>query len=137
MKLCSACLLGLKCRYNNKSSKNEKVIELSKMEALIPVCPEELGGLPTPREPSEIKSGKVFSISGKNVTQYFMRGAEETLRIVMLHGIKEAIFKQKSPSCGCGQIYDGSFTGKLIHGNGITTELLIKNNIKVISDEDL
>ena len=137
MKLCSACLLGIKCRYNGGSSENKKIIELSRKETFIPVCPEELGGLTTPREPSEIINGKVLSASGKDVTENFIKGAMKTLKIAQLNDIKEAIFKQKSPSCGLGLIYDGSFTGKLIHGNGITAELLIRNGIKVISECNL
>ncbi len=137
MKLCSACLLGRKCRYNGSSFENKKIIDLSKREVLLPVCPEELGGLPTPREPSEIMEGKVFSISGKDLTMNFIKGAEETLKIAQRHGIKEAILKQNSPSCGFGQIYDGSFSGKLLHGNGITAELLIANNIKIIPESCL
>lgn len=137
MKLCSACLLGIKCRYDNKSKPNKKVIELSKKEVLIPVCPEQLGGLPTPRENSERKGKKVITISGKDETENFERGAREVLKLAGLFGIKEAIFKQKSPSCGCGQIYDGTFSGKLIKGDGVTTELLKKNGLKVITEEDL
>jgi len=137
MKLCSACLLGIRCRYDGKSKRNRKVIELTKKEILIPVCPEQLGGLPTPREPAEQKGKKVFTRSGKNVTKKILKGAKEVLRVAELFGIKEAILKQKSPSCGCGKIYDGTFTGKLIKGDGVTTSLLKKNKIKVISEEDL
>lgn len=137
MKLCSACLLGIRCRYNGEASENKKVIELSKRETLIPVCPELLGGLSTPRESSEISFGKVFSISGKDVTRNFTEGAEETLKIARLHQIKEAILKQKSPSCGYGLIYDGSFKNNIIAGNGITAELLTKNGIRIISDDKI
>lgn len=137
MKLCSACLLGIKCRYDGKSKRNRKAIELTKKEILIPVCPEQLGGLVTPREPAEQREKKVFTKSGKDVTQNFKKGAKEALKIAKLFGIKEAILKQKSPSCGCGKIYDGTFTGKLIKSDGVTTSLLKKNKIKVISEEDL
>ena len=106
MKLCSACLLGVKCRYDSRDKRNEKVIELAKKETLIPFCAEQAGGLSTPREPAEIQDGKVLTKSGKDVTENFQRGAEETLNIVKLYGIKEAILKTKSPSCGYGQIYD-------------------------------
>ncbi len=91
----------------------------------------------TPREFSEQKDGKVITESGKDVTENFERGAEEVLKLARLLGIKEAIFKQKSPSCGCGKIYDGTFSGKIIEGDGITTSLLKKNGIGVISEEDL
>ena len=137
MKLCSACLLGIKCRYDGKSKSDEKVIELSKKEVLIPVCPEQLGGLPTPREPSEQKGNNVITQSGKDVTESFLRGAEEVLKLAKLLNIKEGILKQKSPSCGCGKIYDGTFSKNLIKGDGITTALLKRNGIKVITEENL
>jgi len=137
MKICSACLLGIKCRYDGKAKRNRKVVNLLRREILIPVCPEQLGGLPTPREPAERRGRKVYMKSGKDVTEYFGKGAKEVLRIAKLFGIKEAVLKQKSPSCGCGQIYDGTFSRKIIKGDGITTSLLKKNKIKVITEEDL
>ena len=137
MKLCSACLLGIKCRYDSKSKPNKKVMELLKKEVLIPVCPEQLGGLPTPRENREIRGKKVITKSGRDETKNHKMGAEETLKLAKLFGIKEAILKQKSPSCGYGKIYDGTFSRKLIKGDGITTALLKKNKIKVITEEDL
>lgn len=137
MKLCSACLLGIECRYDGKSKTDKKVLELAKKEKLIPVCPEQLGGLPTPRPPSEQREGKVITKTNKDVTREFIKGAEEVLKIAKLFGIKEAIFKQKSPSCGCGKIYDGSFTGNLIKGDGVATALLKKNGIKVVTEENL
>ncbi len=137
MKLCSACLLGINCRYDGESKPNEKVIELSKKETLIPVCPEQLGGLRTPREASEQKDGKVFTKTGVEVTTQFKKGAEEVLKTAKRLGIKEAILKQRSPSCGCGQIYNGNFDGTIIEGDGVTTKLLKENGIKVISEEEL
>lgn len=137
MKLCSACLLGAKCYYNGKSKPDKKVLELSTREKLVPVCPELLGDLPIPRDPSERKGDRVITRSGKDVTVNFKKGAEETLKIAKKLNIKEAIFKQKSPSCGMGEIYDGSFSGRIIEGNGVTTELLIKNGIKIIPEESL
>jgi uncharacterized protein YbbK (DUF523 family) len=130
-------LLGEKCRYDGGSKPNEKIIALSKKEKLVPVCPEQLGGLPTPREPSEQKAKKVFSKSGKDVTAQFENGAKQVLKIAKQLDIKEAILKQRSPSCGAGQIYDGTFSGKIIRGDGVTTALLKKNGIKVSSEEDL
>lgn len=147
MKICSACLLGIKCRYDGESKANEKVLELSQKEILIPVCPEQLGGQSTPRKDAEIYSGngndvlenkaKVVEPSGNNVTTEFINGAEEVLKIAKLFNINEAILKQKSPSCGCGKIYDGTFSKNLINGDGVTTALLKKNGIKVISEDDL
>lgn len=137
MKLCSACLLGIRCRYDGKSKPDKRIIGLSKKEALIPVCPEQLGGLSTPRESSEIKGKRVITVSGKDQTENMKKGAEETLKIAKLFNIKQAILKQKSPSCGCGKIYDGTFSGKIIKGDGVTTALLKKNKIKVISEEDI
>ncbi|MBS7659501.1 MAG: DUF523 domain-containing protein [Candidatus Bathyarchaeia archaeon] len=137
MKLCSACLLGLKCRYDGGHSLNDRVVNLLKEEVLIPICPEQLGGLPTPREPAEIRNGRVLTKSGKDVTENFQRGAEQVLMLAKLMGIKEAILKQGSPSCGCGRIFDGTFTGKLTRGDGVTTTLLKKNGIKVIPDDEL
>jgi len=135
--LCSACLLGIKCRYDGKDKLNKKVIELSKKKILIPVCPEQLGGLSTPREPAEQKGKRVITKSGKDVTQNFKKGAKEVLKLAKLFGSKEAILKQKSPSCGFGKIYDGSFSGQLIKGNGVTAALLKRNKIKIITEEDL
>jgi len=137
MKICSACLLGIKCRYDGKSKRNKKILELAKKEILIPVCPEQLGGLPTPREPAEQKGKKVITKLGKDVTKKFKKGARQVLKIAKLFGVREAILKQRSPSCGCGQIYDGTFSGKIIKGNGVTAALLKRNGIKVISEEEL
>jgi len=137
MKLCSACLLGIKCRYDGKSALNKKIVRLLEKEILIPVCPEQLGGLPTPREPAERRGNRVFTRSGKDVTKEFERGAEQVLRVAKLLGIKEAILKQGSPSCGCGKIYDGSFSKKEIAGDGVTAALLKKNGIRIITDEEL
>src|SRR4030065_502734 len=109
MKLCSACLLGINCRYDGKIIPNDEVIWLAKKEILIPVCPEQLGGLSTPREPSEQKGEKVITILGVDVTRNFIKGAEQVLTLAQIYGIKEAILKQESPSCGCGRIYDGRF----------------------------
>ncbi|MGB9683777.1 MAG: DUF523 domain-containing protein [Candidatus Bathyarchaeota archaeon] len=137
MKLCSACLLGVKCRYNGKSALNRKVVALLKAEVLIPVCPEQLGGLPTPREPAEIRGKRVITRSGKDVTENFLQGARQVLKLAKLFGVKEAVLKQGSPSCGCGRIYNGTFSGKTVKGDGVTTALLKKNGIKVITEEDL
>jgi uncharacterized protein YbbK (DUF523 family) len=137
MKLCSACLLGIKCRFDGQSKPDPRIIAMSKKEVLIPVCPAQLGGLPTPRKPSEQRGGKVITELEDDVTTQFKKGAEEVLAIAQLLGIKEAIFKQRSPACGVGKIYDGNFSERVVKGDGITTALLKKNGVSVISDEDL
>ncbi|MBZ4663401.1 MAG: hypothetical protein JG776_1103 [Caloramator sp.] len=145
MILVSACLLGVCCKYNGGDNKNQKVVDLVKKYNLIPVCPEQLGGLSTPRKPAEITAedakkvldgiGKVVNVCGEDVTENFIKGAYETLKLAKLYDVKIAILKSKSPSCGCGFIYDGSFSGKLKSGNGVTTELLIQNGIKVYTED--
>ncbi len=136
-KLCSACLLGVRCRYDGKSKPNEKVLNLADEETLIPVCPEQLGGLPTPRVAAEQKDGKVVTKDGLDVTDNFERGAQQVLELAKIYGCKEAILKQRSPSCGCGQIYDGTFSGTIIEGDGVTAKLLKENGISVKTEEDL
>lgn len=137
MIIVSACLAGIKCRYDGGDNKNEKVVELVRKGLAIPVCPEQLGGLPTPRDPSEIVAEKVFSNHKIDVTQNFNKGAEETLRIAKLVGCKKAILKQRSPSCGYGKIYDGTFSNIIVDGNGITADLLKQNNIEILTEEEL
>lgn len=137
MKLCSACLLGTKCRYDGSGKANEKVLALAQKETLVPVCPEQLGGLSTPRDPSERKGDKVVMKNGKDVTANFEKGAEQALKIAKQHGIRIAILKQKSPSCGCGKIYDGTFSGTIIDGDGITTKLFKENGIEVLTEDEL
>lgn len=135
--LVSACLLGIDCKYNGKNNKNETVLELLKDHDLIPVCPEIMGGLPTPRIPSEINGNKVITRGGKNVTKQYQKGAEEALKIAKLYNCQTAILKEKSPSCGCGKIYDGKFTGTLIDGDGITARLLKEHGIKITGETSL
>ena len=147
MILVSACLLGINCKYNGDNNKNEKVEEYLKDKQFILVCPEQLGGLTTPREPSEIIEldgngviyGKTSVINNKrlDVTKEFKKGAVEALKIANLYQCKKAILKEGSPSCGSSLIYDGTFKGKKISGVGVTTALLRKNGIEVISENDL
>ena len=132
--LVSACLLGVSCRYDGKSKPNENVIALKDRYNIIPVCPEIMGGLPTPRTASEIQGSQVVMGDGKNVTKEYRKGAEEVLKLCRLFGCKRAVLKEKSPSCGCGKVYDGTFSGKLIDGNGITAKLLIENGIEVFGE---
>lgn len=137
IKLCSACLLGVKCRHDGKSKPDEKVLNLAAKEILMPVCPEQLGGLSTPRTPAEQKGDKVITKEGTDVTVNFTNGAEEVLKLAKLFLVKEVILKQRSPSCGCGQIYDGTFSGTIIDGDGVTAKLLKENGIIVKTEEDL
>ena len=104
---------------------------------LIPICPEIYGGLATPRKPSEIKENRVVNIDNEDVTDNYKKGALETLKIAKILNVHKAILKSKSPSCGKGQIYNGEFNNTLIEGNGITTKLLLENNIEVISDKEI
>ncbi len=135
--LVSACLLGVACRYDGKEKNNNAVIELKDSYNLIPICPEILGGLPTPRDPAEIQGDKVISEKGADVSQKYLRGARESLKIAKLLNIKKAVLKENSPSCGFGYIYDGSFQGRLVEGNGITSKMLVKNKIEVYGESDL
>ena len=145
MILVSACLLGIDCKYNGLNNKNENVLKYLEGKNYVIACPEQLGGLTTPRNPSEIvKIGeheindyKLLSNEGKDVSESFIKGANETLKIARIFNCTEAILKEGSPSCGSSFIYDGSFTGKKISGQGVTTDLLRKNNIKVISENQV
>ena len=133
---CSACLLGVSCRYDGKSKPDKNVVEFSKKEKLFRFCPEQLGGLPTPRPGSEISGGKVINEYGEDISRYLEVGAKKVLELLLQRNIKKVILKQNSPSCGCGSIYDGTFTGNLVPGNGITTKLLKKNRIEVVSEKN-
>jgi len=126
----SACLLGDKCRYDGKGNYNENVKFLREHFDIVPICPEQFGGMKTPRDPSEIRDGgSVISNKGKDVTKYFEKGRDDTLNIVRYFHIKKAVLADKSPSCGVKQIYNGRFNGTLIDGQGITT--LGLNNLGV------
>ena len=135
--LVSACLLGVNCKYSGGSNLCPEVAALRERYHLVPVCPEQLGGLPTPREPAEQRDGLVLTRSGADVTAQFRRGAEEALRLANRLGCRKAVLKSRSPSCGVGSIYDGSFTGTLIPGQGIAAKLLLENGIAVFTEESL
>ena len=132
--LVSACLLGCPCRYDSAVKADPRVLSLMERHTLIPVCPEQLGGLPTPRLPSERREGGVFDRGGKNVTPQYRQGAEEVLRLARLYGCTHAVLKERSPSCGSGQIYDGSFSHVLVPGSGVAAELLAQNGITVLGE---
>lgn len=132
----SACLLGEKVRYDGTGKPVEGIIALSDRYELIPVCPEVLGGLPIPRPRSEIRDGRVFSIDGIDVTKEFKSGADKVLKLCIESGATKAILKAKSPSCGKWRVYDGTFGGILIDGNGIACDLLLENGIVVYDEND-
>ena len=134
--LVSACLLGTPCRYDGTG---KLLAQLEQLQAqghlLIPVCPEILGGLPTPRSPAELqRDGRVVTQDGQDVTSAYHLGAQKTLELALAHGCTAAVLKERSPSCGCGQIYDGTFTHQLIEGSGITAQLLLAHGISVYGE---
>ena len=135
--LVSNCLLGCPCRYKGDGCQNDKILSLAKEHTLIGVCPEQAGGLPTPRAPSEIQGDRIISKEGKDVTEQYMRGAQTALYLSELNNVDFAILKAKSPSCGKGRVYDGTFTGGMRDGNGVTVDLLEKNGIPVYSEDEL
>ena len=135
--LVSACLLGVCCRYDGESKPNAEVIKLREKFTLIPICPEVDGGLPTPRTPSERVGDKVLMRDGRDVTENYQGGAEEALRLARQFGCNAAILKARSPSCGKGQIYDGTFSGTLCQRDGVCAELLAKEGISVYTEEEI
>ena len=135
--LVSACLLGECCRYDGKSKPCERVITLSDTYNLIPICPEVMGGLPTPRIPSEICGELVLMKDGRNVTRNDNNGAQKALEIAIENACTVAVLKEKSPSCGSGLIHNGLFDGGLVEGDGITTQLLKKNGIHVLGESEI
>ncbi len=145
MYIVSACLLGICSRYDGGCFYDDRLVRLAAKGEVIPVCPEQLGGCPTPRDPCEITNGdgggvldgkcRVMSIKGDDVTDKYIKGAEETLKLAKACGADIAILKAGSPSCGFGRIYDGTFSRNSISGNGVTAELLTRNGIKVYSED--
>lgn len=135
--LVSACLLGVCCRYDGESKPCADVIKLREKYTLVPICPEVDGGLPTPRIPSERVGDRVLMRDGRDVTENYRSGAEQALRKAEAFGCGYAILKARSPSCGKGRIYDGSFSGKLTERDGVTAELLQKCGIVVLTEEEL
>ena len=137
--LVSACLMGYNCKYSggNNALSPETLDALRRSFRLIPVCPETAGGLPTPREPSERRGERIVSRDGRDVTAAFQKGAALTLRLAERYGAKRALLKCNSPSCGSGFVYDGSFSGKLVPGDGVTAELLKSRGIAVVGENVL
>ncbi|MCT4661014.1 MAG: DUF523 domain-containing protein [Tissierellales bacterium] len=133
----SACLAGVSCRYDGNANTCKKAQELIKEGKAIIICPEQLGGMETPRTPCEIKDGRVINENGEDKTKEFIKGADEALKICKLYGVKEAILKSGSPSCGYGRIYDGNFSRIKIDGNGITAQKFIEAGIKIKTEKDI
>jgi len=143
MKLVSACLVGVSCRYDGSNAYHEGIFKLFKRGELLPVCPELLAGLGIPRERVELTGdglevlrgkAKAITKSGKDVTPAMVAGAKKVLRIAKLLGVKEAILKSKSPSCGVGLLHDGTFTGRHVKRDGVMAALLKQNRIKVVTE---
>ena len=135
--LVSACLLGVCCRYDGESKPNSEVMKLREKFTLVPICPEVDGGLPTPRIPSERVGERVLMRDGIDVTENYQRGAEEALRLARQFGCKAAVLKARSPSCGKGHIYDGSFSGTLCQRHGVCAELLLDEGISVYTEDEI
>ena len=133
----SACLLGENCKYNGGNNYSKKVRAYTKGHEVIPVCPEVLGGLPIPREPAEIVNCIVSLKDGTSVDKEFRQGAKEALKIVKEQNADIVILQSRSPSCGVNTVYDGSFSGRIISGQGVFADLLRRNGMKVIDVEDL
>ena len=135
--LISACLLGVNCRYNATGKMIPELEELISKHLLIPICPEQLGGLSTPRSPAEIRGESVINKDSVDLTAEFIRGAEETLKLAKIYNCKFAILKERSPSCGSGKIYDGTFSKTIVDGDGFTAKLLKENGIKIIGETEI
>ena len=135
--LVSACLLGENCKYSSGNNYNQAVCDFARGHQVVPVCPEVLGGLPTPRCPAEIVQGVVTNKEGINVDREFRAGAAKALAIAKENGVELAILQSRSPSCGVKEIYDGTFSGGLINGNGITSVLLLIKGVKFINESVL
>lgn len=135
--LISACLMGVQCRYDGGSQALTALDALMERYELIPVCPEQLGGLSTPRTPAERQGDRVVDREGRDVTEAFCRGADQACHIARLYGARLALFKARSPSCGCGEIYDGSFSGHRIPGSGVTTDQLTGMGVVVFNEADV
>lgn len=135
--LVSACLLGTACRYDGQSQPIQGIEALLESCEAIPVCPEQLGGLSTPRSPAERRDGRVVNRTGDDVTDAFARGAAQTLEFARLYGAKIALLKSRSPSCGSREIYDGQFSGRTVPGRGVTAEVLSSEGLSVFDENQM
>ena len=133
----SACLAGENCKYNGGNNRNEKVLQLMRDHEVITVCPEQMGGLPTPRVPAEIRDGVVTARDGRIVDREFRAGAEKCLEVALREEPDLIVLQSRSPSCGVKQRYDGTFTGTLVEGAGVTAQLLMDSGFRVVDVEDL
>lgn len=147
MILVSSCLLGIRSKYDGSCNSVPDLVDLCASGLIVPACPEQLGGLPTPRLPVEIKGGtgndvlagraRVYTNHGDDLTELFIEGAREVLKVCRMFGVRAAVLKERSPSCGCSLIYDGTFKGVRVRGRGVTAALLAAEGITVYSEEDL
>ena len=135
--LVSACLLGVPCRYDGQSKRNEAVCALAQAYRLIPVCPEVLGGLPTPRAPSERLGERVVTRDGRDVTQAYQKGAAAALALAQREGCRCAVLKERSPACGCGEIYDGSVSHTTVRRDGVAAQLLRSSGLFVCGESQI
>ncbi len=135
--LISACLLGVACRYDGQSKRYPLVEVLCCRHQVVPVCPEQLGGLATPRPPAERQGDRVITKNGGDVTKEYRFGALQALELAKKLGCTVAVLKERSPSCGSGCIYDGSFTGTMTDGWGVTAELLRREGLRVLGESEL
>ena len=133
----SACLLGRNCKYNGGNNRSQAVLDFLKGHIVIPVCPEVTGGLPVPRVPVELQNGRAVNKNGEDVTAYFRRGVKQTMARLSAEEIDLAILQPRSPSCGCREIYDGSFSGKRIPGKGLFAQALADAGIPLKSAEEI
>ncbi len=131
----SACLCGVCCRYDGKTKCVPEIKKLYDDGKAILICPEVMGGMPTSRKPSEIRGDRVVTADGDDNTDFFKKGANVALDLCRKYGVKTAILKQNSPSCASKQVYDGSFSGKLVDGMGVTARLFFENGIKIKSEK--
>jgi uncharacterized protein YbbK (DUF523 family) len=134
----SACLLGVRCNHRGEASPSDAVLALRDTHRVIAVCPETMGGLATPRAAAEIQTdGRVVNVDGDDVTRAYQRGAAATVRVALAAGAQQAVLKARSPSCGCSEIYDGTFTRTRVAGEGVTARALREAGVDVRSEEDL
>ena len=135
--LVSACLLGIYCRYDGRCESDPRVMALAKDHVLIPVCPEQLGGLPTPRAAVELLDGRAVTRDGADLTEAFERGVGQAMRVAGLTGARMAVLQPRSPSCGRGIIYDGTFSGTRVEGDGVLAQALAARGVTLLVPDDL